>query len=171
MHRPGDRMFANNRRCLPCRKRAYRRLLRRRCRRRWKTFPERPHRNRGILGLTRTRSLAAHGPHCQEVCLFLPQAPGMRMSQSSEFITADYDDNISIKTTSQQFRQKTGFSGESYAVVALRAGTQARSPESAERSAWSSARHPSRFRGCSRRSSCRRGRARLIDFRLLAALI
>jgi hypothetical protein len=57
------------------------------------------------------------------------------------------------------------------AVVARRAETRARSPESTDRTAWINARHPRKFKGRSLRSACLRDRAKRVDFLVFAEAV
>jgi hypothetical protein len=67
--------------------------------------------------------------------------------------------------TASRRRTETRF----YACVARLVATRARSPVSAERTAWISAKHPSTFRGRFPRFPSHRDDASLVNFRLLVA--
>ena len=135
VHRPRDRLSVDDCRCLHRGERAHRFMFPRRVRGRWKALPGPALRNRNFFSPAGIGPLVAHVPRRQKVCLFRPQATGLRI----------------------------------YALLAGRAAPRIRSPESTERTAWISARHPSTFRCRSRRCLWRRERVWLIDFRLLVA--
>jgi hypothetical protein len=79
VHRPRDRLFVDDCRCLHRGERAHWFMFPIRVSGRWKALPRPALRDRGIFSLTGIRPLVAHAPRRQKVCHFRPQATGLRI--------------------------------------------------------------------------------------------